>query len=143
MEASMAGREIAVKKDVVRLSVEEGAELEALIGKGKSPAKRLLRARILLKADVSEAGPGWSDSEIIGALETRASMVYRVRKPLVEQGLASGAQPQGRCAALGAADFRRRERSQADRARLLRAACRARPLELATVGGQGGGAWYR
>ena len=83
----MAGREIAVKKFVVRLSVEERAELEALIGKGKSPAKRLLKARILLKADVSEAGPGWSDSEIIVALETSASMVYRVRKQLVEQGL--------------------------------------------------------
>ena len=47
--------------------------------KGKSPAKRLLKARILLKADVSEAGDGWSDSKIVEALDTSASMVYRVR----------------------------------------------------------------
>jgi len=45
-----------------------------------------LKARILLKADVSEDGEGWSDSRIIGALETSASMVYRARKQLVEEG---------------------------------------------------------
>src|SRR5207302_8077948 len=54
--------------------------------KGKSPAQRLLKARILLKADVSEAGEGWSDSQIIKALETSVSMVYRVRKQLAEEG---------------------------------------------------------
>jgi hypothetical protein len=46
----------------------------------------LLKARILLKADVSEAGGGWSDNSIIEALETSASMVYRVRRQLVEEG---------------------------------------------------------
>jgi len=83
----MAGREIAVKRYVVRLSGEERERLEALVGKGKSPARRLLKARILLKADVSAAGEGWCDSRIIEALETSASMVYRVRKQLVEEGL--------------------------------------------------------
>jgi len=39
-----------------------------------------------LKADISEAGPGWSDNKIIAALDTSASMVYRVRKQLVEEG---------------------------------------------------------
>jgi hypothetical protein len=58
----------------------------SLIRKGKSAAQRLLKARILLKADVSEAGEGWSDARIIKALETGASMVYRVRKQLVEEG---------------------------------------------------------
>jgi hypothetical protein len=86
MEAIMAAKEISVKKYVVRLSGEERERLEALIRKGKSPAQRLLKARILLKADVSEAGEGWSDSRIIRALETSASMVYRVRKQLVEEG---------------------------------------------------------
>jgi transposase len=85
----MAGTDIAVKKYVVRLSVEEREQLQALIRKGKSPAKRLLKARILLKADVSEAGEGWSDSKIIAALDTSASMVYRVRKQLVEEGFAA------------------------------------------------------
>ena len=81
----MAGKDISVKKYVVRLSAGEREHLQALIRKGKSPAKRLLKARILLKADVSEAGEGWSDSRIIQALDTSASMIYRVRKQLVEE----------------------------------------------------------
>src|SRR5262245_42507318 len=55
-EAIMAAKEISVKKYVVRLSGEERERLETLIRKGKSPARRVLKARILLKADVSEAG---------------------------------------------------------------------------------------
>src|ERR1700692_2991047 len=86
-EGIMAGKENSVKRYVVRLSADERERLEALIRKGKSPAQRLLKARILLKADVSEAGEGWSDSRIIKALETSVSMVYRVRKQLVEEGL--------------------------------------------------------
>jgi hypothetical protein len=82
----MAAKEISVKKYVVRLSGEEREELEALLRKGKNQAQRLLKARILLKADVSEAGEGWSDGRIIEALETSVSMVYRVRKQLVEEG---------------------------------------------------------
>ena len=82
----MAAKEISVKKYVVRLSPDEREQLEALIRKGKSPAQRLAKARILLKADVSEAGEGWSDGLIIEALETSPSMVYRVRKQLVEEG---------------------------------------------------------
>src|SRR6476646_9706180 len=85
-EAGMAGKDISVKKYVVRLSAGEREHMQALIRKGKSPAKRLLKARILLKADVSEAGEGWSDSWIIQALDTSASMIYRVRKQLVEEG---------------------------------------------------------
>ena len=38
------------------------------------------------RSDISEAGQGWSDSRIIKALDTRGSMVYRVRKQLVEEG---------------------------------------------------------
>ena len=68
----------SVKRYVVRLSAEERFAPEAMIRKGQSPAQRLLKARILLKADVSEDGEGWSDSRIIEALETSVSMVYRV-----------------------------------------------------------------
>jgi len=85
----MAAKEVIVKKYVVRLSDAEREQLAALIRKGKSPAQRLLKARILLKADVSEAGEGWSDTKIIEALETGPSMVYRVRKHAsrLEEGL--------------------------------------------------------
>jgi hypothetical protein len=74
----MAAKEIIVKKYVARLSDDEREQLATLIRKGRNPAQRLMKARILLKADVSEAGEGWSDNQIIEALETSASMVYRV-----------------------------------------------------------------
>ena len=83
----MSAREVPVKKYVVRLSVEEREQLDALIRKGKSSAQRLVKARILLKADVSEDGEGWSDSRIVEALETSATTVYRTRQQLVEEGL--------------------------------------------------------
>ena len=67
----MAAKEISVKKYVVRLSVAEREQLEAVIRKGKSAAQRLLKARILLKVDVSEAGEGWGDNRIIKAGERR------------------------------------------------------------------------
>ena len=78
----MVKKEIAVKKDVVKLSAEERKRLEALIHAGKSSAQMLTRARILLKADVSEAGEGWSDSAISAALNN----VARTRQQLVEEG---------------------------------------------------------
>ena len=62
----MAGKEIAVKKYVVRLDAEERDRLNELIRKGKRSAQLLTKARILLKADVSDAGEGWSDSMIAG-----------------------------------------------------------------------------
>jgi Homeodomain-like domain len=70
-----------------RLSLGGREYLDQLIRKGKSSAQRLMKARILLKADVGEGGEGWSDSKIIEALGTSPSMLYRVRKQLVEKGL--------------------------------------------------------
>ena len=67
----MAAKEISVKKYVVRLSGEERERLETLILERKEPARRVLKARILLKADVSEAGKGWGDNRIIEALGNR------------------------------------------------------------------------
>jgi hypothetical protein len=83
----VARKEIAVKKYVVKLSDEEREQLNALIGKGKHPARLLLKARILLKADASDAGEGWSDSQIATALETSVDTVARTRQRLVEEGL--------------------------------------------------------
>jgi hypothetical protein len=85
----MAREAVGVKRYVVRLSGEERAHLEAMLRKGKYGAKTLIKAQILLKADVSEAGEGLSDGEIIEQLETSASMVYRVRKQLIEEGFAA------------------------------------------------------
>src|SRR6202035_4472537 len=80
-------KEIAVKKYVVTLSDEERGQLNAMISKGKHPARKLLKARILLKADTSDAGDGWSDSRIATALETSVDTVARTRQHLVEEGV--------------------------------------------------------
>ena len=82
----MVGKEIAVKKYVVRLSAEERAQLEESIRKGKRSAQLLTKARILLKADVSDAGEGWSDSRIAAALDTSIANIERTRRQLVEEG---------------------------------------------------------
>ena len=66
----MAGKEIAVKKYVVKLSAEERDRLEAMVRAGKNSAQILTRAHILLKADVSDGGQGWSDGAIAAALDT-------------------------------------------------------------------------
>ena len=47
----MASKEIAVKKYIVTLSDDEREQLAALIHTGKHPAQKVLKARILLKAD--------------------------------------------------------------------------------------------
>src|SRR5271166_3080750 len=82
----VAGKEIAGKKYVVKLTIEERERLDALIRAGKSSAQLLTRARILLKADVSEGGEGWSDSAISAALDTSINNVSRTRQQLVEEG---------------------------------------------------------
>jgi poly-gamma-glutamate capsule biosynthesis protein CapA/YwtB (metallophosphatase superfamily) len=80
------GKETAVKKYVVRLTAEERERLDGLIRSGKSSAQLLTKARILLKADVSEAGEGWTDSAISAALDTSINNIGRTRQQLVEEG---------------------------------------------------------
>jgi len=74
---------------VVRLSADEREQLAALIRAGRRSAPLLTKARILLKADVSEAGEGWSDSRIAEALDTSRANIERTRRQLVEEGFES------------------------------------------------------
>ena len=76
----MAGKAIAIKKYIVRLSSEEREQLSDFIHSGKRSAQLLTKARILLKADVSEAGEGWSDDKIAEALDTSVANVERTRR---------------------------------------------------------------
>ena len=78
---------MAAKKFIVALDSDERARLNALISKGQAPAKTILKARILLKADQSEGGPGWLDARIVEAQDTNLTMVSRVREKLVSEGL--------------------------------------------------------
>ena len=71
----------------VVLSEAQRAELRGLVGAGVAPARLLTRARILLKADHGDGGPGWSDAAIAGALDVNPSTVLRVRRQFVAEGL--------------------------------------------------------
>ena len=73
----------------VVLAEQERAELRGLVGAGAAPARMLTRARILLKADHGEGGPGWSDAAVAGALDVNPSTVLRVRRQFVAEGLAA------------------------------------------------------
>jgi transposase len=72
---------------VVRLTEAERQRLEELLSKGRHAATTVTRARILLKADESEAGPGWKDGAIVQALDTSLSTMHRVRQEFVDSGL--------------------------------------------------------
>jgi transposase len=67
---------------VVDLSSEEKAELAELTKKGKTSARKLNRARILLLAD-----EGQTDKAIAKTLDVGTSTVERTRKKFVEGGL--------------------------------------------------------
>jgi transposase len=58
-----------------------------MVSTGEEAARKLLHARILLKADAGEQGPGWTDEQISEALEVSTSTLVRVRREYAEQGL--------------------------------------------------------
>jgi hypothetical protein len=75
------------KRYVVHLTEEERARLHTLVGQGTAPARLLTHARILLKANQGEAGPGWIDAAIASALDVDRTTVARVRQLYVTAGL--------------------------------------------------------
>ena len=114
------------------LSAGERARLSTLIHTGEHAAQRLMRARILLKADASEAGEAWRDSQIAAALDTSVGTVARIRQQLVEAGFEAVLVRQ-------AAPLRRRRRGQVDRLGLLQSAKGPQAVDLAAAGGAGRG----
>ena len=64
-----------------------------MLSKGKSAARKLTRARILLLADQAEGGPGKPDPEIVDALSCGRATVERTRKQFVEEGLEAALHP--------------------------------------------------
>jgi Homeodomain-like domain len=75
-----------VIKYKVALTAEERASLERLVAVGKSAARKLTHARILLLADTA-AGHHRRDEAIVAALGTSLRTVERVRQRLVTEGL--------------------------------------------------------
>ncbi len=80
------------KRFTVTLTDTERGQLLELIAAGTAPARLLLHARILLKADQGPGGPGWVDERIAEAVETSQPTVSRVRKQYVEEGLEAALQ---------------------------------------------------
>lgn len=73
------------KKYHVTLTKEEQEELKELISKGKTAARKLTRARVLLLAN--EEGKRYKDAEIVAALGVSRSTVERTRRVCVEEGI--------------------------------------------------------
>jgi hypothetical protein len=64
-------------KFIVQLSEAEREQRDTLIQNGKHGARQLLKARVLPKADASDVGAGWSDSQIAAALDTSIDTISR------------------------------------------------------------------
>ena len=73
---------MAQEKFAVQLTVENRSELERLIRSGRSSARVINRARILLKTD-----EGWSASQVAAALDTSPHTVFRTKRRYAEEGL--------------------------------------------------------
>src|SRR5579871_2942092 len=71
----------------VRLNAAERQGLIELVRTGRRAASTLIRARILLKADVGPQGEACDDEEIAEALATSLSTIHRVRQTFVEEGM--------------------------------------------------------
>jgi hypothetical protein len=111
-----------MKKYTVTLTAEERQQLQGLITAGKAAAKKLAHARILLKADAAEGGPGWDDRRSADAVEVSPDTVARVRQRFVELGLEAALtrKKQGR-------PSRERKLDGRAEARLIALACSAPP----------------
>ena len=78
-----------MKKYIVELTSEERETLMDTIQAERMAAHKRRHARILLKADQGHEGPGWKDADIANAFDCTIKSVERLRKRLVECGLAT------------------------------------------------------
>jgi len=75
---------VVVKKYIVRLSEEERSILEGVVKKLKGSSQKVLRAQIMLKADVN--GPNWIDQKIAEAFGCTIRAIENIRERLVTEG---------------------------------------------------------
>ena len=73
---------MALEQYAVRLTPDEREQLSRLIRSGKSSARIVARARILLK--VAE---GWNAPQVAAALDVSKGTVYRAKRRYAEEGL--------------------------------------------------------
>ncbi len=75
------------KRYRVTLSNEEREHLTELVSKGRTKARTITRARILLLADENAQHASWIDARIAEALGTSSRTVERTRQTCVEEGI--------------------------------------------------------
>jgi transposase len=109
------------KKYIVTLTQEERQMLGQMVSRGKAAARKLVHARILLKADISDAGAGWDDAAIAESLEVGRATVERVRKEFVEEGIEAALERKKPCR-----QYRRKLDGDAE-AHLIALACSKSP----------------
>src|SRR3954454_14846256 len=81
------------KRYRVTLTVEEREALGGMISRGKTDARKLAHARVLLQADASEGGPDWTDTRIAEAVRVRGRRVEWMRKRFAGAGLEAALRP--------------------------------------------------
>ena len=86
-----------MKRYVIRLSEDERNRLTGLVSKGKGAASKRLHAQVLLKADVSAAGAGWTDQKIVDAFGVGERTVQAIRQRCVEEGLDAALERKKQC----------------------------------------------
>ena len=84
------------KQYPVRLDRDERDYLIDLTSSGTESARKLTRARILLKADEGEFGPAYADKEIKEAVEVSIPTIERTRKTFALEGLTAALTPKKR-----------------------------------------------
>ena len=76
-----------MKRYIVELTSEERNELAQLVSKGKAAARKITHARVLLQADESKNGHGWTDNQISEAFGVHTNTIHDIRRRFVEDGL--------------------------------------------------------
>jgi hypothetical protein len=108
-------------KFVVRLTDEERSELQAIVAEGRGSKSVRQRARVLLKTDESETGPGWTDERAAEFAEVSVRTAERVRRRFVDQGFEAAVYRKP------STDRLYRKLDGADEARLIAEACSEAP----------------
>ena len=75
------------QKHRVVLTADQRDFLIDLVCAGEASARKITRARILLKADDGSFGEAWSDGFIAEALDVGTATVERLRRRFAEEGL--------------------------------------------------------
>lgn len=110
------------KKYIVELTSEERNSLQAVINAGRMAAHKRKHAQMLLKADQSPQGPGWSDIKVAEAFDCHRTTVENLRKRLVEHGLDKAMEHGNR------GSYRAKKFDGVAEARLIATACSSPPV---------------